>query len=101
MTIHELGHDLVKEAPHHQEATWVNVRNGTSIPLTPHCDDNACAMYEVVDVTAPPKSEGYLKLGNKCLYDAGLDEHVGRLRADWFCTRCRDHIVVADSYRNL
>ncbi len=99
MTIHELAHDLVSEALHHQDASWVNVRNGRAMPLGRHCDDNSCAMYEVVDITAPPKDEGYLKLGNKCLYDAGLDEHIGRLRTDWLCSRCRGHIVVGQSYR--
>lgn len=98
MTIHEIGHDLVK-GPHHQEAWWVNVRNGRKVWLGPHCNDNSCAMYEVVDIASPPEDEGHLRLGNKCLYDAGLDEHLGRVRSDWFCSRCRDHIVVTEAYR--
>lgn len=100
LTIHELGHDLVK-APHHQDAAWVNVRNGTSMLLGPHCDDNTCAMYELVDITAPPRDEGYPQLGDKCLYDAGMDEHLARLRPDWFCSRCRAHIVIPDSYQSI
>lgn len=98
MTIHELGHDLVK-APHHQESSWVNIRNGYEVRLGRHCDDNHCAMYEVVDITTPPQSEGYLKLGSKHLYDAGLDQHLDRLQANWFCSRCKDHIVITDEYR--
>lgn len=101
MTIHELAHDLVKEASHHQDASWVNVRNGTAMPLGPHCDDNSCAMYEVVDITAPSNDEGHLKLGNKLLYDAGLDQQLDRLRADWFCSRCKDNIVIGESYQRL
>lgn len=98
LTIHELGHDLIKNAPHHQNAFWVNVRHNTSDLLGSHCDDNSCAMYEVVDIIAPPKDEGYLKLGDTPLYDAGLDEQLARLRADWFCSRCRGHIVIQDLY---
>jgi hypothetical protein len=98
VAIHELAHDFVK-APHYQDAAWVNVRNGTSTPLGPHCTDHSCAMYEVVDITAPPKDEGYLQLGNDCFYDAGMDEHLDRLRTDWFCSQCLNHIVIADEYR--
>jgi hypothetical protein len=45
VAIHELAHDLV-EAPHYRDAAWVSVRNGTSMPLGPHCTDHSCAMYE-------------------------------------------------------
>lgn len=100
VAIHELAHDLIKP-PHYQDAVWVNVRNGTSMPLGPHCVDHSCVMYEVVDVTAPPKDEGYLQLGNARFYDAGMDEHLRRLREDWFCSRCRDHIVIVDEYRSV
>jgi predicted Zn-dependent protease len=100
MTVHELGHDLIK-APHYKNAAWVNVQNGISMPLGPHCDDNSCAMYEVVDVITPPRDEGHLLLGDERLYDAGMDEHLARLRADWFCSRCRDHIVISDAYRGI
>lgn len=98
MTIHELGHKLVQNAPHQQNAFWVNVRRNTEDWLGHHCDDNSCVMYEVVDIIAPPEDEGYLKLGDARLYDAGLDEHLARLRADWFCSRCRNHIVIPDLY---
>jgi len=98
MTIHELGHDLIK-APHHQVATWVNARTSYEVQLGRHCDDNSCAMYEVVDITSPPADEGYLKLGNERLYDAGVDKHLARLRSDWFCPRCREHVVVTEPYR--
>jgi hypothetical protein len=100
VAIHELAHDFVK-APHFQEAAWVNVRNGTTMPLGPHCMDHSCAMYEVVDIVAPPKGEGYLQLGNDCFYDAGMDEHLDRLRTDWFCSQCRDHLVIADEYGSV
>jgi hypothetical protein len=99
LTIHELAHDLVKGS-HLQNAFWVNARNGTSIELGHHCLDHSCVLYEVVDVTAPPKDEGYLQLGSDCFYDAGLDEHLGRLRHDWFCPQCRDHIEIVHEYRS-
>lgn len=99
LTIHELGHKLIKDAPHHENAFWVNIRQKTSDRLGPHCDDSTCAMYEVVDIVAPAKDEGYLKLGDSCLYDAGLNEQLARLRADWYCARCRNHIFIPDSYR--
>jgi hypothetical protein len=99
VTIHELAHDLVK-ASHYQSAFWVNAQNGDSMELGPHCVDHSCAMYEVVDVTAPPKDEGYLQLGNEQFYDAGMDEQLQRLRDDWFCSQCREHIVIGDDYRN-
>lgn len=99
VTIHELAHDLVK-APHYQNAFWVNVRNGTSMELGPHCTEHSCAMYEVVDITAPPQDEGHLQLGEDRFYDAGLDEHLQRLLDDWFCFECRQHIVIIDDYRN-
>ncbi len=54
------------------------------MPLGPHCVDHSCAMYEVVDVTAPPPDEGHLQLGEERFYDAGMDEHLQRLREDWF-----------------
>lgn len=98
MTIHELGHDLIK-APHHKNAAWVNVQNGVAMPLGPHCDNNTCAMYEVVDVTTPPREEGYLLLGDERFYDAGMDELLDRLRTDWFCPACKSHIVISDAYR--
>ena len=100
VAVHELAHDLVN-APHYQNAAWVNVRNGISMSLGPHCTDHSCAMYEVVDVTAPPADEGYLQLGDSCFYDAGIDELLARLRPDWFCPRCRDHLVIMDEYRSI
>jgi len=98
--IHELGHDLVK-APHHKEAFWINVRSCYSVSLGGHCDDNSCAMYEFVDIAAPSPDEGYLKLGDDQLFDAGIDEHLNRLRQEWFCSRCRNHLEVTDDYRRL
>ncbi len=92
MAIHELGHEFI-QAPHHQEAMWVNVRSGTSMALGCHCDDNSCAMYESVDIRTPAQSEGYLMLGTARLYDAGLDAHLNRLRPNWFCQRCEDHLI--------
>lgn len=97
MTIHEIGHGLI-HAPHHKEAFWVNTKSGIKLSLGEHCDDNTCAMYEVIDVHSPPVDEGYLMIGDKFLPDGGIDEHLNRVRRDWLCPRCRNHIVIPESY---
>jgi predicted Zn-dependent protease len=62
MAVHELGHDLVRQVHHYIDVTWVSLRTKHEQKLGPHCPDNSCAMYEVVDITAPPPEEGYLTL---------------------------------------
>jgi len=98
LAIHEVGHDVV-DANHHKLAHWVNARTGHRLWLGPHCDDNTCVMYEVVDIRAPPEEEGHLLLGDEKKYDAGLDDVLERIRPDWFCGRCRDAIKVDEVYR--
>jgi predicted Zn-dependent protease len=99
LAIHELGHGLVTDAPHQKRAAWVNLRSGIIVELGKHCDDNSCVMYESVDLTAPVPAEGYLQLDNEYRFDAGLDQHLSRIRKDWFCPRCRNHLTVAEPYR--
>ena len=62
--IHEIGHDVVK-AGHYLPAVWINARTGHRLEMGPHCTDNGCVMYEVVDIVAPPPEEGYMLLGDK------------------------------------
>jgi predicted Zn-dependent protease len=98
MAIHELGHSLVK-AEHYKPTSWVNINNGLIQPLGKHCTDNTCVMYEVIDIKTPPRTEGYLLLGDEKRFDAGLDEHIERMRKDWFCDDCRNAITITDKYR--
>ena len=53
VSIHEAGHLAVK-SPHLKQAAWVSTKNGVTLPLGEHCDDNQCVMYEIVNVNAPP-----------------------------------------------
>ncbi len=98
LAIHEIGHDVVK-APHYKMATWVNRKTGYKLNLGPHCTDNTCVMYEVVDIKAPPKEEGFMLLGDEEKYDTGLDEVLARANSNWFCDLCKPSIVIDDSYR--
>lgn len=95
--VHEIGHDVV-HAAHYQEASWVNVKIGYTLPLGPHCTDNSCVMYQVVDIRAPPADEGHMLLGTEKRYDAGLDNVIERLYSSWFCDRCRTAIKIDDKY---
>jgi hypothetical protein len=97
MGIHELGHDLIR-APHHIEAIWVNAKTGYCMPLGAHCDDNSCVMFEIADTKTPSKDEGHLLFGGSPRYDAGLDDCLRILRPDWFCPRCREHLVIPKAY---
>ncbi len=98
LAIHEIGHDAVK-APHFQLAVWVNEQIGHELWLGYHCTDNTCVMYEIVDIKAPPKEEGYMRLGTEKRYDAGLDDALERLNPQWFCDRCKQSIIIDESYR--
>jgi predicted Zn-dependent protease len=97
LSIHEIGHDVVK-ANHYQEAVWVNTRINYRLKLGLHCTDNSCVMYEIVDITAPFKEEGYLQLGDEEKYDAGLDDVLERIYSQWFCKKCLDAIVIGKKY---
>ena len=94
LSIHEVGHDLVK-AKHHKNAQWVNVKTNYTMELGQHCTDNKCVMYEIVDIKAPPISEGHMLLGDEKRYDAGLDDLLERIYPDWFCSKCREAISVS------
>ena len=61
LAVHEVGHSVC-DAPHYQQAVWVNTRTGHEQRLGPHCNDNKCVMYEVVDIQAPPAEQGHLLL---------------------------------------
>lgn len=97
LAIHEVGHDVVK-SPHFQEAVWVNAKTGYELPLGPHCTDNRCVMYEIVDIHSPPADEGFMRLGDERRLDNGLDEQIERMGANWFCDRCKGSIRVDESY---
>jgi predicted Zn-dependent protease len=98
LSIHEIGHDIVK-ANHYKEAVWVNTRTNYRLNLGPHCTDNSCVMYEIVDINAPFKEEGYLQLGDEEKYDAGLDDVLERIYSQWFCKKCLDAIVIGEKYK--
>lgn len=97
MTIHEIGHEVAK-AEHHQMAKWVTTNERYSLPLGPHCTDNRCVMYEVVDIKTPPREEGFMLLGDERRYDAGLDEHIERIYSAWFCPKCKAAIKIPEEY---
>jgi len=100
LAIHEVGHDVIgkTKAPHLKPAFWVNAESGYKMGLGPHCDDNRCVMYEVVDVKTTPAEEGWLLLGDEKLFDAGLDECMKRQYKDLFCGRCKSAINVGRKY---
>lgn len=99
LAIHELGHKLVANQEHYKEAHWVNAETGRRCCLGPHCDANHCVMYEVVDIETPQPERGYLELGcGDRRYDAGLDDHLERVGAGWFCCRCKPNICVPLPY---
>jgi predicted Zn-dependent protease len=97
MAIHEIGHDVVK-GNHLLSAKWVSLKNNYSFELGSHCTDNKCVLYEVVDITTPPKEEGHMLLGEEKVYDTGLDELLERRYANYFCKKCRDSIVLDKGY---
>ena len=100
-SIHEIGHDVVVEAKasHYRQAKWVNIRKKSELPLGLHCTDNSCVMYEVVDINAPSKEEGYMQLGDEKKYDAGLNGVLGRIQRKWFCKKCLDAIEIGKKYK--
>lgn len=97
LAIHEIGHSVVR-APHFQLATWINNKTGYELWLGQHCTDNTCVMYEIVDIRAPPREEGHMRLGSEKKYDAGLDDVLERIKPGWFCDRCKTSIEIDESY---
>ena len=94
IVVHELGH-IVIEQSHYKEALWKDVITGKALPLGDHCDNNACAMYQTIDVKTPDPRDEYLILRkdnkgeNK--YDSGLDDVLDRMQKagyNWLCSRC-------------
>ena len=98
LAVHEVGHNVCR-APHYQQAKWVNTKKGHEQQLGPHCTDNGCVMYEVVDIKTPPAEEGHLLLGIEKKYDAGLDDVISRLHPTWFCGQCLPHISIDESFK--
>ena len=97
LSVHEIGHDVVN-APHFKKAAWVNSKSGYQMDLGLHCTDNKCVMYEVVEIKAPPATEGYLQLGDEKKYDAGVDEALGRLYPSWLCKLCQSSLKIDERY---
>ncbi|MFH1649872.1 MAG: hypothetical protein ABIA93_04950 [Candidatus Woesearchaeota archaeon] len=98
VAVHEIGHKVVR-SPHLEMATWVNDRTGHELTLGPHCTDNTCVLYEIVDIRAPPKEEGHMRLGSKKKYDAGLDDVLERMVPTWFCETCLPTIQIDETYK--
>ena len=98
MNIHEIGHGAV-EGRHFKQAKWVNIQTGHELDLGPHCTDNTCVMYEIVDIMAPPKSEGHMLLGDEKKFDAGLDDVIARLNPRWLCDKCCSSIRIDEKYK--
>jgi predicted Zn-dependent protease len=97
LAIHEVGHDVVK-SPLFKQATWVNAKTNYKVELGPHCTNNSCTMYEIVDIPTPSKDEGYMILGAEKKFDAGLDEVLTRVSSSWLCDSCQSHIQVEKKY---
>jgi predicted Zn-dependent protease len=98
LAIHELGHELVGEQKDYKDAYWVNAVTGRRCPLGRHCDCNRCVMYEVMAIETPDPKQEYLELDGDLRDDAGLDDHLERVAADWFCGRCKANICVPLPY---
>lgn len=98
LALHEIGHAVIR-ASHYKMAEWVNAKTWHTMPLGPHCTDNKCLMYEVVDIKSPPAEEGFMKLGDEVKYDAGLDEAIKRMHSDFLCAPCKNAVIVDDSFR--
>jgi len=96
--VHEIGHDVIDRS-YMQLATWVNTLTGHELLLGPHCTDNTCVMYEVVDIKTPKPTEGHMRLGTEKRFDAGLDDVIQRLRPDYLCNNCRSSVKVDANYR--
>jgi hypothetical protein len=56
-------------------------------------------MYETIDIKAPPKEEGYMRLGDNKKYDAGLDDVLERIYPKWFCRKCLAAISIDEKYK--
>jgi len=97
LALHEIGHRIAR-ASHFQPATWI-AANGYELELGGHCTNDSCVMYEVVDIRAPPESEGHLRLGKEKRFDAGLDDLIERLNPNWFCDLCISAIQISDAYK--
>ena len=98
LALHEVGHDIVK-GKHLQDAFWINAKTGYKLNLGLHCTDNSCALYEIVDIRAPPMEEGYMQLGDEKKYDAGMDDVIERLNPNWFCGNCIALMEISEGYR--
>ncbi|MBI2666664.1 hypothetical protein HYX13_03575 [Candidatus Woesearchaeota archaeon] len=97
LAVHEIGHDIIGRE-HMQPAVWINTKTDYKLPLGPHCTDNRCAMYEVVDIQAPSKEEGYMQLGEEKKYDAGLNDLLERMYPEMLCFPCKEAVNIPERY---
>lgn len=96
LSVHEIGHNLV-DSPLMHQAVYVNAITGIRLPLGPHCIDNTCAMYEIIDIKTPSPERAYMLVGNEKRYDAGLDDLIGRMNPNWLCDSCRSYVEKGSS----
>ncbi|MCF7872403.1 hypothetical protein K9L97_05205 [Candidatus Woesearchaeota archaeon] len=96
IVIHEIGHDVVT-GNHLKEAFWIT-HDGYKMELGPHCTDNKCVMYEIVDITIPPKEEGFMLLGKEKKYDTGMDEKLKKQYPEYFCKKCSESIKIGKEF---
>ncbi|MFA5993277.1 MAG: hypothetical protein WC796_06230 [Candidatus Pacearchaeota archaeon] len=104
LTVGEIGWGVIDpkhQRAHYQEASYVDAKTDSVTELGPHCTNNHCAMYPVVDICSPRRNIGFLQLGNKKRYDAGLDDLLERIidNDDWLCPDCRSAVKVSNAYR--
>ena len=95
MGVHEVGHIVLRNPAHFQEAFYVDDKGG-ELPLGKHCIDNRCVMYEVIDVSTP--EAGYMRLGGKKVYDATINGVLDRICPDWLCRQCKDSVSIKAEY---
>lgn len=98
IAVGEIGYGVIN-ASHFQQTSWVNNSDKHVLELGPSCVDNACAMYNFVDIRAPPVSEGYMQLGDERRYDGGLDDLLERIHPEWLCNKCKESIHVSKDYQ--
>jgi hypothetical protein len=89
MSIHELGHELIR-APHFKKAFCCKTDSTGNVihklKLGSHCTDPSCTMYEIIDLKPEPNE--FMLLGGEKRYDAYLDELLDRRYPDWLCSSC-------------
>ena len=93
IAVHEIGHIVVDgNQRHFQQAVWEE--SSGKQELGPHCSNNACVMYQIGEIRAPPPEKGFMWVGAEKRYDAGLDDVIERMGTNWFCNECKSSIRV-------